>query len=222
VKLLPESLLADTAFGSDENVCLAEAMGTELVSPVAGPKGDDQVEEPTTAESIPPLLIDDFSIDERTGTVKACPSGKIPLKVLCDAKTGTTTIEMNPEDCKACPFFDACPMQRKGTKYETSYTDKQRRLEERRREQQTEPFQERDAKRSGKAVAHALYVRVAGWNMLQAVRSVGLMAKVRAILAGRGLLGRFSARQLAWGRNHPARRATRPTKTAAIILRRAW
>ena len=57
------------------------------------------------------------------------------------------------EDCKACPFFAACPMQKKGSKFEMSYTDKSRfhrdRLEERRREQQTKPFQERYAKRSG-------------------------------------------------------------------------
>jgi len=131
-------------------------------------------------------------------------------------------------------------MQKKVSKVEMSYTDKQRRLEMRRREQQTKPFQERYAKRSGmestnsglkrrrglgelrvrgiKAMAHALYVRVAGWNLLQAVRSVGLMAKIRAILAGRGVLGRFWVRRLAWSRTHLASRATRPTKIAAIIL----
>jgi len=239
-ELLPESMLADTAYGSDENVRLAEAMDIELVSPVAGPKGEEQVEEPATAESIPPLSIDDFSIDERTGTVKACPSGKIPLQVLCDVKTGTTTIEMNPEDCKACPFFDACPMQKKGSKFEMSYTDKQRRLEERRREQQTEPFQERYAKRSGmestnsglkrrlglgelrvrgmKAVAHALYLRVAGWNLLQATRSTNLMAKIRAILAQRGLLGRFVARWFGWIRESVAHRPTRSTKSRTLKL----
>jgi len=242
---LPESMLADTAYGSDENVRLAEASGVELVSPVAGPTGEAKVEEPAaTDESMPPLSIDDFAIDERTGEVNACPSGKIPLRVLCDAETGTTTIEMHPDDCQACPFFEACPMERKGTRYETSHTDKQRRLEERRREQQTEPFRERYAKRSGmestnsglkrrlglgelrvrgiKAVAHALYARVAGWNMLQAVRSAGLMTKIRAILAGRGLLGRFWARQSPRSRNHPARQASRPTKTTSLIRTPAW
>jgi len=38
-----------------------------------------------------------------------------------------------------------------------------------------------------KAVSHAVLFRVAGWNVLQAVRSKVLMAKVRAMLAERGL-----------------------------------
>jgi len=247
-ELLPESMLADTAYGSDGNVRLAEAMDVELVSPVAGPKGDEKVEATSpTADAAPalePLSIDDFAIDERTGKVNACPSGKIPLKVLCDAQSQTTTIEMHPEDCEACPFFDACPMQKKGSKFEMSYTDKQRRLEERRREQQTEPFQERYAKRSGmestnsglkrrlglgelrvrgmKAVAHALYLRVAGWNLLQATRSAGLMAKIRAILAQRGLLGRFFARWFGWNRKSVAHRPTRPTKSRTLKLQPSW
>ena len=242
-ELLPESMLADTAYGSDENVRLAEALDVELVSPVAGPKGEEKVEETApTADAAPalePLSIDDFAIDERTGKVNACPAGKIPLKVLCDAQS-QTTIEMHPEDCKACPFFDACPMQKKGSKFEMSYTDKQRRLEERRREQQTEPFQERYAKRSGmestnsglkrrlglgelrvrgmKAVAHALYLRVAGWNLLQTARSAGMMAKVRAILAQRGLLGRFFGRQFGWERKHTAPRPSQPAKSRALTI----
>ena len=82
-----------------------------------------------------------------------------------------------------------------------SYTDKQRRLEERRREQQTEPFQQRYAKRSGlestnsglkrrlglgrlrvrgrKAVQHALYLKAAGWNLL---RAAAALARRRAAL----------------------------------------
>jgi hypothetical protein len=250
-ELLPESLLADTAFGSDENVCLAEAMGTELVSPVAGPKGEEPIDAPVpatpTADATPavePLSIDDFAIDERTGKVNACPAGKIPLQVLCDAKTQTTTIEMHPDDCQACPFFAACPMQKKGTKFEMSYTDKQRRLEERRREQKTEAFQERYAKRSGMestnsglkrrlglgalrvrgktAVAHALYIRVAGWNMLQATKSAGLMAKIRAILARRGLLGRFFAFPLRWTGHPGATPPSRHAPTPALTLKPTW
>ena len=248
-ELLPASMLADTAYGSDENVCSAEALGTELVSPVAGPKGEEKVEGPATptaevAPTVEPLSIDDFAFDERTGKVNACPTGKVPLQVLYDAPTQTTTIEMRPGDCQACPFFDACPMRRKGTNYEMSYTDKQRRLEERRREQQTEPFQERYAKRSGlestnsglkrrlglgqlrirglKAVAHALYVRVAGWNMLQATKSAGLMAKIRAILAHRGLLGRFFAFPLRWTCNPTATRPTQRTKTPTLTLQPTW
>ena len=66
-----------------------------------------------------------------------------------DKAAATTTLAMHPEDCNACPYFAACPMQKKGVKFEMSYTDKQRRWDERRREQQTDAFRERYAKRSG-------------------------------------------------------------------------
>ena len=45
----PESMLADTAFGSDENVELAAAMGVELVSPVSGSTGEGKTAEATSA-----------------------------------------------------------------------------------------------------------------------------------------------------------------------------
>ena len=94
---LPESLLADTAYGSDENVEMAAAMGVEMVSPVSGPTGEGKPAETTPAgpETTPPVMeplsIDDFAIDERTGKVGSCPSGRIPLRVIRDEATGTTT-----------------------------------------------------------------------------------------------------------------------------------
>ena len=250
--LLPESLLADTAYGSDENVVLAADMGVELVSPVSGPTGEGKPAETTpagpettpttpTTPAMEPLSIDDFAIDERTGKVESCPSGRIPLKVIRDEATGTTTIEMNPHDCGACKFFGACPMEKtKGGEFKMSHTDKDRRLDERRREQQTEPFKERYAKRSGlestnsglkrrlglgqlrvrgrKAVAHALRLRVAGWNMLQSARSKALMAKIRAILAGRGLLGRLCAPKTNPTPNHPPRQWPGKSKSFSPAL----
>ena len=186
---LPDTMLADTAFGGDENVQTAADMGVELVSPVAGP-------EPVGASgdtAVSPLTLDDFAVDERTGKVTACPSGRVPLETIHDAEAGTTTIEMRAADCGNCPFRTACPIKNKADRYRLSYTDKQRRLEERRQEEKTDVFKERYAKRSGvestnsgmkrrlglgklrvrgrKAVFHAIYLKVAGWNLLRAVAS---------------------------------------------------
>jgi len=244
-ELLPESMLADTAFGSDENVRLAEGMGVELASPVGGPKGAEKTEpSPVGTPVLEPLSIDDFALDERTGKVNACPAGRIPLRVVYDASTQTTMIEMKAEDCNTCPYFEACPIERKGGKLKTCFTDKQRRLEERRREQQTEAFEQRYAKRSGaestnsglkrrmglgrlrvrgmKAVAHALYLRVAGWNLLQAAKVAGLLAKVRAILVQRGLLGWFLTLQLCWKLNCLLFRHTGATKSPALERQPTW
>jgi Transposase DDE domain len=209
--LLPKAMLADTAFGGDENVQRAAAEGVELVSPVAGPT-------PAAAsDGMEPLTIDDFAVDERTGKPTACPSGRIPLRTTHDPKTGTTTIEMPTGTCTSCPFREACPMQTKPDGRSTlSYTDKQRRLAERRREEDTDAFRERYARRSGiestnaglkrrmglgklrvrglKAVAHAIYLKVAGWNLLRAVASGRLAGPAAAATAEIGSAGSFSTR----------------------------
>jgi hypothetical protein len=235
---LPESMLADTAFGSDENVQKAAALGVELVSPVAGPAATPsapssdpksagaasepacatlttsapEVESPasTPAPVMEKLTMEDFAVDERTGKVGACPAGRIPLQVLYDAETTKTTIEMDKEHCQHCPFREACPIEEKANgKFTTSYTDKQRRLEERRREQDTAPFQKRYEQRSGlestnsglkrrlgvgrlrvrggKAVKHALCLKVAGWNLLRAAASGKLAKKMAEAMAQMGL-----------------------------------
>jgi hypothetical protein len=226
---LPETMLVDTAYGGDENVQMAAAKGVDLVSPVAGPKGDAAANANANAEAVPsetpalpdekeapssdaapalspatgmePLTIDDFAVDERTGKVTACPTGRLPLQTIHDPEAGTTTIDMRATDCENCPFRSACPIQKKRGSYRLTYTDRQRRLEARRQEQKTDVFREEYAKRSGiestnsglkrrlgmgklrvrgrKAVSHAIYLKVAGWNLLRAVASGRLRAPAR-------------------------------------------
>src|SRR5271156_954328 len=97
---LPEEMLADTAYGSDDNVQQAAALNVEVVSPVSGPTPTVTTEsKDANGVVIAPLTIDDFAVDERTGKVETCPAGRIPLNVLRDETTGTTTIHMSAEDC---------------------------------------------------------------------------------------------------------------------------
>lgn len=222
---LPESMLTDTAFGGDDNVQMAAAKGVEVVSPVAGRPSDDSPSD--TVMSVPPsdaamsesgvmepLTIDDFAVDERTGKVTACPTGRIPLSTIHDVVTGKRTVEMPSAECETCPYQQACPIKKKpGGRYTLSYTDKQRRLEERRREEQTEAFQKRYGKRAGiestnsglkrrlglgylrvrgkKAVFHALYLKAAGWNLLRAAASGKLVKMVKEAMARSGPALRF-------------------------------
>jgi hypothetical protein len=222
---LPETMLVDTSYGGDENVQMAAIKGVDLVSPVAGPKGDaaktdvcpietpalpDETGAPSSdaalspAPAMEPLTIDDFAVDERTGKVTACPRGRLPLQTIHDQEAGTTTIDMRATDCENCPFRPACPIQKKRSSYRLTYTDRQRRLEARRQEQKTDVFREEYAKRSGiestnsglkrrlglgklrvrghKAVSHAIYLKVAGWNLLRAAASGRLRASAHAHL----------------------------------------
>jgi Transposase DDE domain len=235
--LLPEVMLADTAYGSDENVQAAAKLGVELVAPLAGaePESADSSVSGAASEAVPTaaetsttepaascdrplsatmekLTIDDFSVDERTGRVGACPSGRIPLDVLYNQgkNEDKTIIEMRQEDCANCPFRDACPMEEtKQGKYKLEYTAKQRRLDERRREEDTDAFRKRYAKRSGlestngglkrkhqlgalhvrgsPAVGHAIYLKVAGWNLSRAAASGKLASRAAEILSKLGL-----------------------------------
>ena len=223
--LLPESMLTDTAYGSDENVQEAADLGVELVAPIMPNAETESADAPVSDETtMPPatplekLTIDDFSVDERTGKVGACPSGRIPLNVLYHQGTNEdkTTIEMKPEDCENCPFREACPVEKtKKGKYKLDYTAKQRRQQERRREEDTPVFRERYAKRSGiestngglkrkhglgklrvrgsPAVRHALFLKVAGWNMNRATTSGKLASKAAEILRKLGFGGWWSA-----------------------------
>lgn len=231
--LLPEVMLADTAYGSDENVQKAAELGVELVTPMPGGEPESAAPAPSdapaaTAATEPSdkplspapekLTIDDFAVDERTGKVTACPAGRIPLQVLYEqgSQQDKTTIEMKPEDCANCPFREACPMQKtKKGQYRLDYTAKQRRQAERRREEDTEAFRERYAKRSGvestnsglkrkhglgklhvrgsPAVSHALYLKVAGWNLSRATASGKLASRAAEILRKLGLGWRWAA-----------------------------
>ena len=82
--LIPEAMLADTAYGSDDNVQTCEAKGVELVSPTPGKKPDDAYA----------INSDDFVVNETTGEVDRCPSGEQPLQSSRDEPKGETTVVM--------------------------------------------------------------------------------------------------------------------------------
>lgn len=235
--LLPEEMLADTSYGSDDNVQQAAVLGVEVVSPVSGPTAAPAQD--ASGAVIAKLTIDDFAVDERTGKVEACPAGRVPLQVVRDEETTTTTIHMSPEDCAACPFRAQCPVEEGKSTCKVSYTDKQKRLEGRRREQETEVFRERYAKRSGlestnsgvkrrlglgqlrvrgrRAVEHAIYLKVAGWNLLRAAASGQLRGRVAKALAQFGAALIFCLAYAVWSWTGRWQRSAKPNRCIPTI-----
>lgn len=206
--LLPEQMLGDTLYCGDENVQKADQRGVELVGPVSG---SDKNKEDASFEH---LTIDDFDIDEDTEEVKHCPAGHTPQSSVHDKQTEKTTTVMPESACRQCEFFEQCPVAKSNGQYRLEHTAKQRRLGARRREQQTKVFKERYRKRAGieatnsglkrttglgrlrvrgrPAVFHAIYLKIAGWNMKRATAC----AKLREIVyerANRALLGHILA-----------------------------
>ena len=196
--MLPDEMPADGAYGSDENVQLAATYGVDLIAPIAG--------RTPTAANPDALTVDDFAIDERTGHVDACPQSHVPVRVERDAESGRTLVEMPAEVCMGCPLLDLCPIKKtRDGRYELEFTDKEQRLAARRREQDTEVFQERYSPRAGVestnsglknraglgslkvrgrgSVFRVLYHKLAGWNMLRAAASETMRAWVATQVA---------------------------------------
>lgn len=192
--LLPEQLLGDTLYCSDENVQKAQRRGVELVGPVGGSEKTKQ------DASYERLTIDDFDIDDHTEEVQCCPAGHAPESSVIDRHTEKTITVMPESACSQCEFFEQCPVEKHKGHYRLEHTAKQRRLVARRREQETEVFKELYKIRAGiegtnsglkratglrqlrvrgrPAVFHAIYLKVAGWNMRRAVAC----AKLRKIV----------------------------------------
>lgn len=192
--LLPEMLLADTHYGSDENVQAAADKGVDLQSPVAGNKSDDPDK----------LNIDDFVVDEDTEQVVRCPAGHEPVSSEHSAATGKTTTVMPETACSDCDFRPECPVRRRRGRYVIEHTAKGRRLAGRRREQATDAFRDNYAIRAGiessnsalkrrtglgrlrvrgsPGVFHSLLMKCAGWNVLRAAASEKMRRKVAGII----------------------------------------
>ena len=107
----PKVVLADSHYGSNENLETAKLQGVEVVSPSMPPKGSKQEK----------LTLEQFELDE-TGQVVRCPQGHAPvttsigsdkIQVLFDATT-----------CAACPLRKSCcasSVDRKEPRYQYTH-----------------------------------------------------------------------------------------------------
>jgi len=186
---LPETMLADTSYGSDDNVQAAKEAGVELVSPVNVSKRDPDK-----------LHLNDFTIDAETEQVRACPAGHAPLESVHDLKAEQTRTRFDAVVCTQCPLASRCPVT--GKKQRTlQHTPAQRRRAERYQAEQRPEFRQTYAKRAGiegafsrlkrctglgrlrvrgkPAVFNAIRLKIAGWNVMQAAKS----KKMRDLLA---------------------------------------
>jgi len=194
--LVPDEIVADTAYTGDDNVQLAEEKGVELIGPVPGCSTQDNDQ----------LNVDDFNIDEESEKVICCPAGHKPISSEHNIETGKTKTVMSESDCRQCEFRKQCPVKKTSYGYQLDHTAKDRRLDSRRKEQATEVFRERYKIRGGiegtnsclkrktslgrlrvrgrPAVFHAIYFKVASWNIMRA----SACAKMREIVYARANL----------------------------------
>lgn len=85
--LAPEELLADSLYGSDENLQEAAQLGVEVISPAMGSK----------EEGI--IRCSDFEVSEK-GEVVSCPQGHLPVRTKKKKIRHTFAFDSHP--CSTC------------------------------------------------------------------------------------------------------------------------
>ena len=196
----PSELLADTAYGGDENHsrCLAE--GIDLITPTPGKCPVNQVDSEhfTVADFKiePGVKIGPWGREIPDPKCVACPAGLAPLRSDYDHGLEQIVVLQLAEVCNACPLQERCPVRDSWGSKIVTIPLKQIRLVNRRRRERTPEFQGKYRKRSGiestnsllkrvtglgrlrvrgqRSVFMSIYLKVAGWNVLRAaaVRSV--------------------------------------------------
>jgi hypothetical protein len=191
--LVPEIMVCDAAYGSDSNVQDCKAQEVELISPVNRSRRNDGK-----------MHVDDFDIDPFTECVRRCPAGHAPLESTHYLSKGKTRSIFDGALCRVCPNLAQCPTTGKGNRRTFHHTPAQRRNAERLKKEQTTTFRSVYSKRAGiegtfsriksclglhrlrvrgsKSVFMALFLKLAGWNILQTAKSNTLKRKLSAAI----------------------------------------
>lgn len=96
--LTPKVLLADSHYGSADNMTLAKERSIDLTAPARTAKGGSSGR----------LTLDDFSLDE-AGLVLECPSGVAPVST--SAANVKLQARFDLATCRECPNRNRCPEQ---------------------------------------------------------------------------------------------------------------
>ena len=132
--LAPTELLADTLYGSDDNVEKAKYFGITVIAPVMGAK-----------ENV--ILLADFTFSN-TDQITACPEQQVPTKAKT-GKNGGTKVFFNKAICDNCRHQSECPVKRDKKSSTISYDAKSLRLSRRRKAEKEDSFKEKYRYRSG-------------------------------------------------------------------------
>ena len=185
----PDTLLTDTAYGSDENTERCADKDVELVAPAQ--KRSEKNRDKLTAV--------DFEIDDATNEVTRCPEGHTPRVAHFDPKSGEGFALFASTACTTCARLANCLVHPYRDDYRLKYSERSQRLDRRRRDQETPEFQTRYRKRAGveglmsalkrgygfgrlrvrgmTAVRMELYLKAAGYNLKQAAKWMRGQAK---------------------------------------------
>jgi hypothetical protein len=173
--LKPKEVTVDSLYGSDENCQKAKGLGVEIVSPVMGKQGENNVS------------LAEFTMNEEN-EITSCPEGCVPVKTR--SKDDNHSALFSKKACRRCTRKNGCPTMPGKKGHYLRYDDKAIRLARRRVLEDTPEFRDRYRFRSGiegtmsqldrltgiknlrvrglSAVGFAAYLKAAGINIIRA------------------------------------------------------
>ncbi len=134
IDMKPEKLLADSAYGSDENIKQAEKVNVEVISPAMG------------KEKAEGIVLSDFSFDAK-GHVASCPAGHSPE--VNEIKEDRFSQGFCSTTCSNCTMIEKCPVKKGSKHHYLRYSTKEMRLAKRRKNEKTDQFRDQYRWRAG-------------------------------------------------------------------------
>lgn len=166
-ELSPKQLLADAAYGGDDNMEAASKLNVEVVSPTLGTQSH-------------PISLAEFTFSA-SDEITACPEGKQPLRTK-SGKNGGRIVHFDKAVCDFCLRQSDCPVKRVKQSATISYDAKALRLARRRAKEKTEAFREVYRFRAGVEGTMSDLDRMTGLKHLRVrgMPQVRLAAKLKA------------------------------------------
>ncbi len=212
-KMQPKEMLGDTAYGSTENAIECERKGTELVSPVAGPKVGESKDGKLGESGFNKR---DFDVDPKGERSAHCPAGGEAISEKRDGETGRVRAYFDGKVCGVCPHRERCPAKplRDGRRVLRT-TVHATVLAERRKYGRTEEFKRRYAKRAGIEATNSELKRAHGLGRLR-VRG-GLRVRLAVYLKALACNVKRMVKHLVRRAARAAGACLPPGKTAACL-----
>jgi len=166
--LLPDELLTDSLYGSDDNCEKAKELGTEVIAPTMGSQQEDVTH------------LSDFTFSEK-GKVISCPEGHAP--VTTKHKKNRHIAAFKIDHCGNCPKRGKCLAKEGKKHYYLRYEDKVWRIAMRRAYEKTDKFKDRYRWRAGVEATMSEYDRKTGVKNLRVrgMEAVRLCATLKAV-----------------------------------------
>jgi hypothetical protein len=144
----PAELIADTAYGSGANAIEAQCLGTELLSPVGGPR----VEVEASVAVAGAWTTNDFQVDATGEQAAVCPADQRAVaETQVSGQPYRIQLTFARETCESCAEYERCPARHSPSQdgYVVRVDLVARNLEVRRRSEAGEEFGQRYALRAG-------------------------------------------------------------------------